>query len=77
MKKFNDKSWLVNTMPIEPEVFEFSNHCLGAATSISRSSLGHVIILILKNNQPPYPFINCTSALEYQQKSKQINDFYT
>jgi hypothetical protein len=75
--KANDKSWLVNVMPVEPETHQFKHLCLAATTSAAKSTLGHVVVLVLNNRQPPYPFIDCTSASEYKLKTMLLENFYT
>ena len=35
-----------------------------------------MVILVLNNRQPPYPFVNCMSAAEYQLKTMQLESFY-
>ena len=70
--KANDKSWLVNAMPVEPDTHQFKHLCLAATTSTAKSTLGHVVIVVLNNRQPPYPFIDCTTAAEYRLKTMQL-----
>ena len=63
--KANDKSWLVNSMPAEPDSYQFKNICLAATVPTGKSKIGHLVLLVINNRQPPYPFIDCVSVADY------------
>ena len=52
-------------MPAEPDSYQFKNICLAATVPTGKSKIGHLVLLVINNRQPPYPFIDCVSVADY------------
>ena len=58
-----------------PEVYSFGKVGLAASCSYSKTVLGKVIVLALKNSQIPYIFVDCKSIEDYEKVCKLTDNY--